>query len=155
MCKISDDINDVVTHNFHGKDVPMARYADLSADKILEKILSDGIVEADEVEALREKLEQDWVVDHSEVELLFRVNHSLGGKAEDCPEWTAFFVDNVSRLLILDLDTPGEIDEAEGDWLAGLLDRYGAANVTEEALLSALQKSATRIAGKVASRFST
>ena len=114
--------------------------------------MADGAVDADEVAALQKHLDADWVVDRAEVELLFRVNQLLGPKASDCPAWTQFFVENVARLLVMDIDTPGEIDQDEGDWLADLLDRFGTENETQGALLKALASGASKVAGRVAPR---
>lgn len=130
----------------------MSVYDEWNADEILEKVLGDGQVDADEVRALERRLQRDWVVDRGEVELLFRVNRALGEQAEPCGEWTEFFVNHVARLLIMDIDTPGEIDQAEGDWLAGMLDQYGTGNSAESALLGALQRSASRISGRLVER---
>ena len=130
----------------------MSNYDDMRADEILELVIADGKVDSEEVRALARKLNQDWVVDRAEVELLFRVNQSLGQRDSDCPEWTEFFANNVSRLLIMDLDTPGEIDSTEGDWLADTLDKHGVGNTTELELLDALRKGASKIDGRVAQR---
>ncbi|MCO6457573.1 MAG: hypothetical protein J5I93_19910 [Pirellulaceae bacterium] len=130
----------------------MSVYDEWTADEILEKVMRDSLVDADEVRALERRLQRDWVVDRSEVELLFRVNQALGERAEQCGEWTEFFVNHVARLLIMDIDTPGEIDQAEGDWLAGMLDQYGTGNSAESALLGALQRSATRVSGRLVER---
>ncbi len=133
----------------------MQDYDQLSADQILTKVISDGVVDSHEISALERKLGQDWVVDRQEIELLFRVNHALGEKDTDCAEWTRFFVDHVSRLLIHDLDSPGEIDESEGDWLADVLDQFGVANTTESELLSVLQDNCSGIRGRVSQRLSS
>jgi hypothetical protein len=130
----------------------VSNYDDMRADQILELIIADREVDIEEVRALARKLDQDWVVDHAEVELLFRVNQALGQKDISCPEWTEFFANNVSRLLIMDLDTPGEIDSTEGDWLSDTLDKYGVGNTTELELLKALRKRAAKINGRLAQR---
>jgi hypothetical protein len=133
----------------------MQKYDELDADQILEKILVDEIVDADEVRALEHKLERDWVISPGEMELLFRINKSIGASAEKCPEWTAFFSDNITRLLIMDMGTPGEIDEAEGDWLADTLERYQCGNITETTFLAALKKNAAKISGRITVRLNS
>ena len=56
-------------------------YFSLNADQILNKVMADGAIDADEVQALRRKLQQDWIVDREEVELLFSlVQSGLGYK---------------------------------------------------------------------------
>lgn len=133
----------------------MPNYEKLNAGEILATVLADGVVDAEEVQALQRKLDQDWVVDRTEIELLFRVNQSLGTRDERCYEWTLFFAENVSRLLIMDMDTPGEIDQDEGDWLANLFDQYGVGNATELSLLTSLKKEAAQISGRIVERCSS
>lgn len=132
----------------------MINYSNLTAIQILEKIMADGLVSSDEIKALKQKLDEDWIVDRSEVELLFKVNKSLGDRDETCEDWLPFFVDNVSRLIIMDLSTPGEIDQSEGDLLADLLDQNGVNNASETALLTALSRDAKRISGRISERLS-
>ena len=132
----------------------MINYSNLNAVQILEKIMADGLISSDEIKALKQKLDEDWVVDRPEVELLFKVNQSLGDRDEKCEDWLSFFVDNVSRLSIMDLSTPGEIDQSEGDWLADLLDQNGVNNASETALLTTLARDAKRISGRISERLS-
>ena len=59
------------SENFaNGESEKMMNFDELSADQILEKVMADGVVDADEVRALDCKLKQDWVVDRGEIELL-------------------------------------------------------------------------------------
>ena len=122
------------------------------ADALIQKILANGNVTADEVRSLEKSVESDWVIDKSEVELLFRANKAIGEKDEDCPEWTAFFVKTVTRLVVLDLFTPGEIDQEEGDWLADLIDSHSTGNFSENQLMSEIRNTTSSISGRLGER---
>ncbi len=53
----------------------------------------------------------------------------------------------------MDLDSPGEIDKKEGDWLEEVLSKYSVDNHTQAELFEELKQSAKSISGKVAYRF--
>ena len=122
----------------------------MMADEILNRILEDGKVDAEEVSALEAMVNGDWVVDRDEVELLFRVNHAIGNKDEECPQWSKFFVATVTRLVVNDLDTPGEISEDEGNWLGEVLEANRVQNDSEKKLIFEIQNTTTKILGKLA-----
>jgi hypothetical protein len=48
-----------------------------------------------------------------------------------------------------DEESPGEIDEAEGDWLISKIEGDGEYDPTEKALLAKLKSDAKSIAGKL------
>jgi hypothetical protein len=120
--------------------------------EVLKQVVADSAINADQVRELEKFVRQDWVIDEQEAKFLFRVNHALGQDFEDCPEWTEFFVSSIARLAVLDMNTPGQIDEAEGDWLGEMLDEYSIDNVSEKQLLAELQKTTSSIAGKIGQR---
>ena len=121
----------------------------MTAEEILEKIMKDGTVDSQEVTALENMVNADWVVDQNEVELLFKVNQAIGDNDEDCPEWTKFFVATVTRLLVADMETPGTIDTEEGDWLGNLFEQNAVGNKTEKDLIYEIQNTTTSINGKI------
>ena len=121
----------------------------MTADEILEKIMKDGTVDSQEVEALEEMVKADWIVDRHEVELLFKVNKAVGENDEDCPQWSKFFVATVTRLLVADMETPGTIDAEEGDWLGTVFESNQAGNKTEKDLMFEIQNTTTDISGKI------
>ena len=121
----------------------------MTADEILKKIMRDGTVDSQEVDALEQMVKADWVVDRHEVELLFRVNKAVGENDEACPQWSKFFVATVTRLLIADMETPGTIDADEGDWLGKVFEENAIGNKTEKDLMFEIQNTTTSIAGKI------
>ena len=120
--------------------------------EVLKNVVANASITAEQVRELEEFVRQDWVIDEQEGKFLFRVNHALGSDFESCPEWTNFFVTSISRFTVLDMNTPGQIDESEGNWLGEMLDEYSVANLSENQLLAELQKSTTSIAGKIRDR---
>ena len=121
----------------------------MTADEILEKIMRDGVVSCSEVDALERLVKADWIVDRNEVELLFKVNKAIGDGDEHCPEWTDFFVSTVTRLIVEDLDSPGVIDQEEGDWLGNVFRENKCENASEKKLIFRIQNTTTEIQGSV------
>jgi hypothetical protein len=122
------------------------------ADSILHQIITTQEVDAGQVEKLEGFVNSDWIVDHDETELLFKVNQAIAGNDEGCPEWTNFFANTVTKIIVLDMETPGEIDAEEGDWIGGLFEQYSVGNQTESHLCDELRKATTRVEGKIADR---
>ncbi|MDA7918352.1 hypothetical protein N9Z44_03960 [Mariniblastus sp.] len=119
---------------------------------VLKEIFDSSSINAEQVKVLEDFVRQDWVIDKTEVEQLLRVNHSLNQNDENCPEWSAFFVASISRLIIFDMNSPGEIDMEEGDWMASMLDKYSIGNNSEKQLLLEIQKLTSSIKGKLGDR---
>ncbi len=132
----------------------MTNPANPSSESTIQQILKTGTVTAADVQALQSNVDSDRVVDQAEVETLFKANRAIASSDEECPEWTQFFVSTVTRLVVMDLFTPGEIDEAEGDWLGGLLDSHSIGNESEQKLLAEIQNTTTSISGGLGKRIS-
>lgn len=120
--------------------------------EVLKNIVASSTINAEQVRELESFVRQDWVIDETEGKFLFRLNHALGEDFEGCPEWTHFFVTSITRMVVLDMNTPGQIDEAEGDWLGEMLDEFSVANESEQKLLAEIQKTTTAIVGKIGQR---
>lgn len=118
----------------------------LTANEVLRQIISTKKVTAPEVKILSDKVNQNWKIDLSEAEILFRVNKSVN---DICPEWTEFFVSSVSRLIVMDMNTPGEINDSEGDWLADMFEAHGADNATQKSLVYELRRMSGKIGGRI------
>ncbi len=121
-----------------------------TANQILNEILAHGKVSMEQVAKLKELVDADWVVDKDEVVTLFCANQALAENDDDCLEWGDFFVASITKLLVQDMETPGEIDQQEGDWLGMLLERYGCGNASEKRLVKEIVKTTSKIEGKFA-----
>ena len=122
---------------------------------VLKEIFDSSFINAEQVKHLKDFVLQDWVIDQTEAEQLLKVNHALGQNDENCPEWSGFFVNSISRLIIFDMNSPGEIDAEEGDWLASILDKYSIGNDSEKQLLTEIQKLVSSVQGKLGDRIQT
>ena len=120
---------------------------------ILTSVVETKIITADQVSVLEKFVRADWVIDANEAALLFKVNEALGSNHDDCPEWTSFFVTNICRLVVMDMNSPGQIDKEEGDWLEEMFSNYAVGNLSEDALIAELKKLSSSIDGAVSSRF--
>ena len=119
-------------------------------NSIFENVLQSRTINDQIVKELESKVNEDWIVGHHEVELLFKVNHAIGDQDQKCPQWTEFFKTAVCRSVVFDLESPGEIDVKEGDWLASIVQKYSVKNDSEKSLFQAIRKNATHIAGQLA-----
>ena len=120
--------------------------------EILKQVVQDTEINADQVKELERFVKQDWVIDQDEAKFLFRVNEALGSNHDDCPEWSQFFVTSISRFVVMDMNSPGEIDEAEGNWLAEMLDEFSVDNESEKKLIYEIQKTTSSIGGTLGQR---
>ncbi len=121
-----------------------------SPHQILEYVKDGGEIDRTAIDALTRHLNEDWIIDLNEAEFLFQVNHAIGARDEDNEAWAEFFCDNISKLVLFDLQTPGEIDEPEGNWLADMLHKFGCNNQSENRLIEHIRTSAKSIAGRFA-----
>ena len=119
--------------------------------EMLHKIVQEAAINADQVRELERFVKEDWVIDKDEAKLLFRINRALDDSENICSEWTQFFVASISRLVVMDMNSPGEIDESEGDWLADMMNEFSIDNESEQKLIFELQKTTSSIGGKLGS----
>ncbi|MEM8733762.1 MAG: hypothetical protein AAGG44_06060, partial [Planctomycetota bacterium] len=59
----------------------------------------------------------------------------------------------ITKMLVMDMETPGEIDTEEGNWLGTLFDQYSVGNATESRLCKEIKETTTKIEGKIQERF--
>ncbi len=123
-----------------------------SLHALVQQVLDDGQLDETRIEQIERALKSDWIVDRSEIEWLFQINQKLGDRDEQFPQWSDLFVNNVARLVVMDLETPGEIDESEGDWLAEVFDQYSVGNATEKRLIEEIRSMAKSIGGRFIDR---
>jgi len=119
---------------------------ELTAIEVLRQIDSTKKVTAADVKILSDKVNANWKIGLGEAEILFKINKSID---EACPEWTEFFVSSISRLIVMDMNTPGEINDSEGDWLADMFEAHAADNSTQKSLVEELRNLSGRIGGRI------
>ena len=129
----------------------MTDQTNAAAHEILESAQISGDLPPQAIEKLQACINHDWIIDEAEAELLFKLNHTLGASYEQTG-WTNLFAESLTRLVLLDMETPGEIGVQEGDWLDRMLDLYAVENHAESEMLKKLTKEATKIEGGFAAR---
>lgn len=112
--------------------------------ELAKDIIADGIVDADEVTKMKERLYADGVIDREEAEFLFNINDAVSGKAND-PGWKKLFVEALTSHVLEDEESPGEIDEDEANWLVQKIQADGQVDDCEKALLLSIKQKAKKI----------
>ncbi len=126
----------------------MADHMTQSLADLQAAVIADGIVDADEVSKLRERLYADGVIDKDEAEFIFNINDAVTGNAND-PAWQALFVDAICDFVLKDEQSPGAVDGDEAAWLLERIQRDQQLDDTERALLKALESRATSLDDKL------
>ena len=110
-------------------------------ENLVQGIVEDGVVDANEVQALREKFLADGVIDREEADALFAINDGVSGN-DNHESWGDFFVEAISSHVLEDEETPGVIDE---DWLASKIEGDGQLDELEKRLLAHIEVEAKSI----------
>lgn len=118
-------------------------------DALKQSILADGVIDAQEVEALRKELYADGVIDRDEADFLFELNDATSGKANHS-SWKALFVEAITAHVLGDDESPGAVDEAEAGWLIAHIEKDGVLDENENALLANIKAKAKSVAPKLA-----
>ena len=116
----------------------------MTPDEILHYLVDAGSIDTAAVKALEHQLESDWVVTADEAELLFRINDAVGQRDENCPTWNELYVHSISRYVLFDMNTPGEICPEEAEWLRAHMQSSGTYTKADRELLTYIRERATR-----------
>lgn len=87
---------------------------DATPHEVLQHLMSLGAPDPAAIERLRAWLEDDWVIDRDEADLMFRINAAFSAPSE---AWIDLFTHTIVRFAVMDMSTPGELDEEEASWL--------------------------------------
>lgn len=103
-------------------------------DEFAADILDDGIIDAKEVEQIKERLYADGVIDNEEADFLFKLNDGVSG-AENDPTWKDLFVEALTDFVTKDETSPGVVDADEATYLIEKIKGDGKVDDIELALL--------------------
>ena len=107
-------------------------------------ILSDGVIDEQEVKQLRDILYADGIIDKEEAEFLFELNDAVSGKANHS-SWATLFVEAITSFLLEDEKSPGVVDDDEAKWLLDKIQGDGKVDEVEAALLKNIKAKAKKI----------
>jgi len=120
----------------------MSDHMTQSLDEFKAAVLEDGIIDADEIAKIKERLYADDVIDREEADFLFDLNDATSGKEND-PGWQALFVEALSDHVLKDEESPGVIDDGEASYLIDKIKADGVVDANELALLVNISATAT------------
>jgi hypothetical protein len=123
----------------------MADHMTQPLEELKKDIIADGVVDAEEVKKMRERLYADDIIDREEAEFLFAVNDAVSGNDND-PSWQTLFVEAISDHVLKDETSPNEVDEDEAQWLIERIQADQQVDAIEKALLENLQAKAASLA---------
>ena len=112
----------------------MTDYMNASLEELAKDIIEDGIVDADEVKGIRERVYADGVIDREEADFLFAINDAVSGHDND-PGWKELFVKALTDHVLEDEVSPGEVDDDETAYLISKIEADGQVDDVELALL--------------------
>lgn len=119
-------------------------------DELKKNLLSDGIIDVEEVETIKHKIYEDGKIDREEANFLFELNDAVTGK-DNAPEWKELFIDAITAYVLEDEMSPDVIDEDEADYLYEQINGDGQIDDTERALLENIKAKAKNFPEKLAS----
>lgn len=119
-------------------------------DELKKDLLSDGIIDVEEVETIKHKIYEDGKIDREEANFLFELNDAVTGK-DNAPEWKELFIDAITAYVLEDEMSPYVIDEDEADYLYEQINGDGQIDDTERALLENIKAKAKNFPDKLAS----
>lgn len=100
---------------------------------LAEQAMADGAITHEEILALRRESWGDGIITLDEADAIFVLNEHL---AEGSQEWSDFFIEALGEFIVNGHEPRGYVDQAQGDWLIGHVDRDGkVASLTELELL--------------------
>lgn len=103
-------------------------------DDLAIEVLEDGIIDAEEVNKIKERIYGDDIIDREEADFLFRLNDSVSGASND-PGWKNLFVEALTDHVTKDKQSPGMVDEEEAAYLISKIEGDGKVDEVELALL--------------------
>ena len=119
-------------------------------DELKKDLLSDGIIDVEEVETIKHKIYEDGKIDREEANFLFELKDAVTGK-DNAPEWKELFIDAITAYVLEDEMSPYVIDEDEADYLYEQINGDGQIDDTERALLENIKAKAKNFPEKLAS----
>lgn len=116
-------------------------------------VLEDGIIDEAEVQMISKVIYGTASgagvgVDRAEADFIFDLNDATSGK-DNHPSWNELFVEAITKHVLEDEISPGEVDEDEADWLLGRIEGDEQYDENEKALLANIKKNARSITDKL------
>lgn len=122
----------------------MENHMTASLSDFAKAIVEDGVVDADEVKQIEERIYADGVIDREEADFLFTINDGVSGN-DNHSSFNDLFVKALTAHVLEDEESPGEIDDDEAQWLISKIEGDGQVDGNEKALLESIKANASVI----------
>jgi hypothetical protein len=122
------------------------RYEDYSVKQIVDHLAAQGHVDVEAVDALDRFFRKDTVISQDEADLLFQINDRVRLSEGNCESWSKLFADSITRFVVFDMNTPGELSTEESSWLRNQLGNITSGDQLSDAerhLLNEIKRHAT------------
>lgn len=107
-----------------------------------EKVLNRAAILDEEVTQLAIACYENGVIGLAEAELAFSINQAIRNE-QNTEKWSNFFVKIISDFLLLDLVSPGEVDQVECEWLLNKVNERDDNNENVQKLIQYLKNNTT------------
>ena len=91
----------------------------------VQKIIEDGVVDAQEAADIEKDIFEDGVIDRDEANALFEINDAVTDNEND-PAWPKVFCKGITAHVLEDETSPGVLDSDEETWLIEKVGAEGA-----------------------------
>lgn len=106
--------------------------------ELRKELFADGRLSNEELEKLREAMYEDEGMTRAKGDFLFELKDTIN--PQHLPEnFGKIFVDSITKLLLEDDESPGEIDDNEAKWLRAKIQYKGYFDNLDDALLQNLR----------------
>lgn len=117
----------------------------MSLQDLRDRVITDGKVDPDEVAEIRGEVYDDDLIDTSEATMLFEINNAVTGNPDNDPAWADLFVEAITSYVLQDEDTPGNVDDAEANFLIAQIGADNDIDDLEERLLLNIEDAASSV----------
>lgn len=124
----------------------------MSLNALVQRIIDDGVVDADEAVEFENVVFEDGTIDRPEADAAFAINNGTNPDSNS-PEWERVFVRTVSAHLLGDGLFPGRIDSDEAAWLIENIEQDGELDHTEKLLCVVVAQTAMEIDESLTAKF--
>lgn len=119
--------------------------AEETLNGLVQAIIEDGKIDADEIQQLKDNLYTDGTIDRDELDAVFQINDAVSDNAENDPSWPNEFARIVADGVLKDENSPGVIDSEEATYLTEKIMADGGVDTAEKAALQLIRTEATSI----------
>jgi len=128
----------------------MSDHMSIALDEFAAELSKDGIIDADEVSKIKERIYADSKIDKEEADFLFKLNDACSC-AENDSSWEELFIQGITDYVTKDEKSPGVVDADEASYIMEKVKGDGKVDGLELRLLVNIVASSTDCASSLVS----